>query len=319
MLLNKVVGAILTDFVAAQDLSNEYASQISRKYKQYRDSKENILNNFDAPASLLKEIDLELKFAVTDLNYETYGLDIEETWDNCQKIAEKAVEYVIGPMQGQIRRVISELEQYLPSQPQTTGITRPQELTRGQQSQREEIAEIQDIWRKVSENLNNDQFKESVNKKITQKLFKTCKGLFLRGRESIDIKNVRDIVEEKLKEGILEHPDIKEAIKSTQEIAIRVNPDANVQRFAEQQFAEELSQAIRRDADEEGTIVNQTNVRKLIQKLPGVLANLDVMITPSFLRELPIETISSLKITVQMDSYQWVLTETGESLNKAKR
>lgn len=306
MLLSKVVGAILTDFVTAQDLSNEYASQISRKYKQYKDSKENILNNFDVPASVLKEIDLELKFAVTDLNDESYGLDVEETWGNCQDIADKAVTSVIRPLQDVIHNVISAvLPTLLTSQQQPT----PEVQSRETNLRRE----IEGIWTKVSNNLNNDKFKEYLKKKITQKLFKTCKGQFLRGREGIDIEIVKEIVRDKLQEGILKHPDIQEAIKSTQEIATMIDTTANVRGYVQQ-----MTTAISRIPENTDNI-NERNVRKLIQKLPGVVPHADIMITPSFLRELPIEIISSLKITVQMDSYKWALTETGESLNKAKR
>jgi hypothetical protein len=310
MLLSKVVAAILMDFVTAQDLSNEYASQISRKYKQYRDSKDNILNNFDAPASVLREIELELKFAIMDLNeVRSYGLDIEETWANCRKIADEAVDYSIYQMQPLIERLISELPEPAPA-PISTILPSAEPSEPPPSSPR---TELRNLWGEIRRKLlERDDFVESAKRIVYQKLFKVSKSLFLRGRD-IDVSNVREIVQEKLKEGILEHPDLQKAIKKTQEIVSRGNPELsnqvynNIQEHAQEIFAQAANEK-----------VNEENVSTLIQQLPEVLPQTDVMVTPDFLSELPVGILSSLKITAQMDGYQWTITETSENLSRVK-
>ena len=304
MLLSKVVSAILTDFIAAQDLSNEYASQISRKYKQYRDGNENILNNFDAPASLLKEVDLDLKFSVAGLNDDSYSLDIEETWNNCEKLASEAVKYVIPRIQALIERIIPEIPRLVGTEGASQSIDNSTAETNNS------TIEVQGIWREVKNNLEKEEFIDSVKKKVYQKLFKTGKGLFLRGRESIEFETVKEIVKEKLQEGILDHPDFQESVKSTQEILPQVRRDqilTYIKDNTENIFTE--------TAD---ATVTERAVRTLLRKFAGVASHADVMLTPSFLRELPIETVSSLRLTAEMERYKWALTETGESLNKAK-
>ncbi|MGD1701667.1 hypothetical protein [Dapis sp. BLCC M229] len=309
MLLRKVVSAILVDLVSAQDLSNEYASQISRKYKQYRNSKENILNNFDAPASVLKEIDFDLKFGFTDLIDAGLGLDVEITWGNCRDIAEESVKEAIKQMQNFLSTEAIEAIGNLisPAQPQGR-ITLSAEA---QESDRDkDRREITEKWNKIHDNLDNEEYLESVTQMITQKLFKTCKSIFLRGRESIDIETVKTIVQDKLQEGVLKHPDIQEAIQDTQERAKIYSSEANVPEYVQERAQEIFSNTAAQTKERE--------VRKLIQKLPGIVPHADIMITPSLLRELPIETLSSLTMTVKMDSYTWTITERGESLHKAK-
>lgn len=312
MLLSKVVSAILIDFVTAQDLSNEYASQISRKYKQYRDGKENILNNFDAPASILKEIDLELKFAVTDLTNISYGLDVEKTWEQCRNLTKEAVDSAIKEIKSLLTTIISEISDLQGSEQTSGAILTESEPPKSQQSNNQEI--LRDTWIEVRQNLNDPDFIDSVNKRIYQKLFKTIKSLFLRGHENIKINTVKSIIEEKLLEGICEHPDFQEAIKSTQEIVMGSNSESS----------ERITTEIRnRSRQMFNQIVNNTvderDVRTLIQKLPEGVPHAEVMMTPGFLRELPIEAISSLKIKAEMERYQWTASETGDHLHKVKK
>lgn len=312
MLLSKVVAAILIDFVIAQDLSNEYASQISRKYKQYRDSKDNILNNFDAPASVLREIELELKFAIMDLNEViSFGLDVEETWGNCRKLADEVVNYSIRQLQPLIETLILELPDPQP-QPASTSSILPRAET-SEPPQTTPRTELQNLWGEIRRNLlERDDFVESVKRKVYQKLFKVSKSLFLRGRD-IDVSSVREIVQDKLEEGIFKHPDLQEAVKKTEKIVSRVNAVTPNQVYdAIQSRAQEIFEQA---ANEK---VNDENVSTLIQKLPEMLPQTDVMVTPDFLRELPIGILSSLKITAQMEGYQWTITETSENLSRVK-
>ena len=310
MLLSKVVAAILIDFVIAQDLSNEYASQISRKYKQYRDSKDNILNNFDAPASVLREIELELKFAIIDLNEAmSFGLDVEETWGNCRNIADEVVNYSIRQMQPLIERLISELPEPEPA-PSNSILPTTETSASPPSSLR---TELQTLWREISKNLlERDDFVESVKRKVYQKLFKVSKSLALRERD-IDVTSVREIVQDKLEEGIFKHPDLQKAIKKTQEIVSRGDPEvsnrvyASIQEHAKEIFAQAATEK-----------VNDEDVSTLIQKLPERLPQTEVMVAPDFLSELPVGILSSLKITAQMDGYQWTITETSENLSRVK-
>ncbi|MDJ0599819.1 MAG: hypothetical protein QNJ37_13365 [Crocosphaera sp.] len=309
MLLRKIVSAILVDLVSAQDLSNEYASQISRKYKQYRNSQENILNNFDAPASLLKEIDFDLKFGFTDLIDAGLGLDVEITWGNCRDLAEESVKEAIKEMQDFLREdAIEAIGNLISSEPRGVGIT---DRIEEQESERDkDRREITDEWNKIHENLDKEEYLESVTQMITQKLFQTCKSIFLRGGESIDIDTVKTIVQDKLQEGVLKHPDIQETIQDTQERAKKYDPNAKVP-----SYVQNTSQEIFENTVEQ---IQQREVRQLIQKLPGIVPHADIMIAPSLLRELPIEILSSLTMRVTMDSYTWTITERGESLHKAK-
>lgn len=70
MQLSKVVGAILNDLSKAQDLANDYSSQLSHKYKkkQVENKDDNILSNFQVPAVVLREISFDLKFVIKEIN-----------------------------------------------------------------------------------------------------------------------------------------------------------------------------------------------------------------------------------------------------------
>jgi len=314
MLLSKAVAALLIDFVAAQDLSNEYASQISRKYKQYRDSRDNILNNFDAPASVLKEIELDLKFSIVDLNeVMSYGLDVEETWGNCRELAGEVIDNSIPLIKAEIDTVISELR---PSPPESPRVGSSQPLVRSapvESSQEDPITQLEDIWIEVRQNLSTNKFTDTAKRKIYQKLFKVGKSSFLRGRENLDVYDVRGIVRDKLQEAVFEHPDFQEAIRRSQETLNQANVQESERIY--HNFRDRFRYLFSQIAEQ---TINEGQVRGLIQKLPEITPQADVMVTPDFLRELPIETLSSLKVTVEMEGYQWTITETSESLSKAK-
>ncbi|NES90643.1 hypothetical protein, partial [Okeania sp. SIO2B9] len=154
MLLRKVVSAILTDFVGAQDLSNEYASQISRKYKQYRNGKENILNNFESPVSLLKEIDLELKFTIIDIDeISSDALDIEESWGNCRNIADEVIKPVIREMQALIGTILQDIPGLVSSDDQIRSTLLETDAPEDRQNTR--VQNLQNLWSSIRNNLDN--------------------------------------------------------------------------------------------------------------------------------------------------------------------
>ena len=96
MQLSKVVGAILNDLSEAQDLANEYSSQLSYKYKknQVVDNHENVLSNFQVPSAVLCEINLDLKFLIKEINVDGFTLDFEQTQKNCDTKARKIVKHL---------------------------------------------------------------------------------------------------------------------------------------------------------------------------------------------------------------------------------
>lgn len=92
MQLSKVVGAILNDLSMAQDLANEYSSQLSYKYRKSEHGKDrNILSNFRVPSTVLSEISLELKFVIQEITSDTLSLDIEKTQQTCDDLATRCV------------------------------------------------------------------------------------------------------------------------------------------------------------------------------------------------------------------------------------
>lgn len=314
MLLRKVIGSILVDLVTAQDLSNEYASQISRKYKQYRNSNENLLNNFEAPASVLKEIEFELAFALTDLYDRGIGFDVEMTWESCQQLATKIVKEATDEMKAMLEEflVSEQLDNWL-NERRPSSAQEARELARSKEST---IQSISQRWNKVAQKLKDETYMESVIQIITQKLFKTCKELCLRGNDTISLEKVKDIVKDKLREGLWKHPDIQSSIQYTYDLAGEFT--GNFQQIKEDvtyYLNEQVGQAFDKVKDK----LHEKDVRELIQQYSGVVPHAEIMMKPSLLRELPTQTLSSLKMTVKMDSYKWSITEQGESLHKAQR
>jgi len=121
MLLSQLVAAILNDLTTAQDLANEYSSQLSRKYNKYESEKDNILGNFQVPSGILQEIELDLRFAVEKLNENKTALDIEGTQAKCMEFATGIVN---EPLE-EVKKVIRALN-IPPRTAETT--TTPQDL-----------------------------------------------------------------------------------------------------------------------------------------------------------------------------------------------
>ncbi|MDJ0658198.1 MAG: hypothetical protein QNJ42_01775 [Crocosphaera sp.] len=321
MLLRKVIGSILVDLVTAQDLSNEYASQISRKYKQYRNSNENLLNNFEAPASVLKEIEFELAFALTDLYDKAIGFDVEMTWARCQELATEMVDKATDEMQAKLAEFLksNKLNYWLNERTAAS----PTDESDLEQSKQSTIQNIKNQWNKVREQLKNEEYMKSVIQIITQKLFKTCKELYLRGNHQISLEEVKKVVEEKLLEGILKHPDIQHSIQYTYDQAedFYRQAEALPENFKaiKQDIIYTLNDEVKKAFSKVKDNLAESKTRELIQQYAGVVPHAEIMMKPSFLRELPSQSISSLKMTVKMDSYKWSITEQGESLHKAQR
>ena len=97
MQLSKVVGAILNDLSKAQDLANDYSSQLSHKYKkkQVENKDDNILSNFQVPAVVLREISFDLKFVIKEINLDGFALDVDKTLGKCDEIGRTAVKNLL--------------------------------------------------------------------------------------------------------------------------------------------------------------------------------------------------------------------------------
>lgn len=305
MLLSKLVGAILNDLTTAQDFANEYSSQLSRKYKKFEDEKENILSNFQVPAGILQEIELDLKFAVESLE-DCSALDIEETRENCEEIARKAAKSAVQ----KLTKFIDDLG--IPARRTETATTQAGEIPPLISQQQPETstssvenqqAEVIKFWQSTKKNLSDPKFAKFLQTIISQELFDRGKGLYLRAARVTEA-DVKTIIEDKLEDGIIGHHDIQELLNQTQEIFDR-DPE---------EIRDHLRSLFTQVADD---VVNRKDIRELITLMPGV-CNTNIVVNSSALKEIPIDMVSSLKIKAHLDNYRWMITETSQSLQKVK-
>ncbi|MBN3940007.1 sigma-70 family RNA polymerase sigma factor [Nostoc sp. NMS9] len=60
-----------------------------------------------------------------------------------------------------------------------------------------------------------------------------------------------------------------------------------------------------------------TSVKSLLVMMPGV-PNADIIVNPLALKDLPIDMVSTLKIKAGLENYRWMISESGQSLQKVK-
>ena len=305
MLLSQLVSSILNDLTRAQDLANEYSSQLSHKYKKFEDGKDNTLSNFQVPVGTLQKIELDLKFAVKSLE-DSSTLDVEETRENCDDIARKAVKLVIEG----ITKFMDEL-----------GITsRTPETTTGQIAETVPLVPLQPVessmstsekrrhdllnfWQSVKANIRDQKFAKFLQRNISQSLFERAKNIYLRSSRVTEA-DIKEIIADKLEDGVIGHEDIQDLLEETQEV---FNRDP-----------EEIRDRLRRLFNEvANTVVSKQDAKELITLMPGG-SNANIIVNPDELKEIPQEMISSLRISAQLDNYKWMIAETSQSLEKVQ-
>ncbi|MEY3256668.1 MAG: hypothetical protein RLZZ29_1803 [Cyanobacteriota bacterium] len=305
MLLSQLVSSILNDLTRAQDLANEYSSQLSHKYKKFEDGKDNTLSNFQVPVGTLQKIELDLKFAVQSLE-DSSTLDVEETRENCDEIARKAVKLVIEG----ITKFMDDLGIANRSPDTATGqiaevvpLVPPQPVESSMSSVEKRRHDLLNFWQSVKANIRDQKFAKFLQRNISQSLFERAKNIYLRSSRVTEA-DIKEIIADKLEDGVLGHEDIQDLLEETQEV---FNRDP-----------EEIRDRLRRLFNEvANTVVSKQDAKELITLMPGG-SNANIIVNPDELKEIPQEMISSLKISAQLDNYRWMIAETSQSLQKVQ-
>ncbi|MBD2569838.1 hypothetical protein [Anabaena lutea] len=305
MLLSKLVSSILNDLTTAQDLANEYSSQLSHKYKKFEDGKENTLSNFQVPVGMLQAIEFDLKFAIQTLE-DSSTLDIEQTRQNCDEIARKAVKQAIEAVikfMGELgitnRIPETETGQITTVAPLVSRTESESSISNEEKKRRDVI----NFWQSVKENMRDRKFAKFLQKIIAQELFERGKNLYLRNSRVTEA-NVKEIIADKLEDGVIGHEDIQELLEQTQEIFNRDTED--IRNRLRQLFNEVAN-----------SVVSRRDTKELITLMPGG-SNANIIVNPTELKELPPEMISSLRIKAQLDNYRWMISESSQSLQKVQ-
>ncbi|MBD2629252.1 hypothetical protein [Trichormus variabilis] len=305
MLLSKLVSSILNDLTTAQDLANEYSSQLSHKYKKFEDGKENTLSNFQVPVGMLQAIEFDLKFAIQTLE-DSSTLDIEQTRHNCDEIARKAVKQAIEAVitfMGELgitnRIPETETRQITTVAPLVSRTESESSISNEEKKRRDVI----NFWQSVKENMRDRRFAKFLQKIIAQELFERGKNLYLRNSRVTEA-NVKEIIADKLEDGVIGHEDIQELLEQTQEI---FNRDTEEIRSRLRQLFNEVA----------NSVVSRRETKELITLMPGG-SNANIIVNPTELKELPPEMISSLRIKAQLDNYRWMISESSQSLQKVQ-
>lgn len=304
MLLSQLVSSILNDLTRAQDLANEYSSQLSHKYKKFEDGKDNTLSNFQIPVGTLQKIELDLKFAVQSLE-DSSTLDVEETRENCDEIARKAVKLVIEG----ITKFMDELG-ITNRRPETaTGLSEvvplvpPPQVESSMSSLEKRRQDLLDFWQSVKTNIRDQKFAKFLQRNISQSLFERAKNIYLRSSRVTEA-DIKEIIADKLEDGVIGHEDIQDLLEETQEV---FNRDP-----------EEIRDRLRRLFNEvANTVVSRRDTKELITLMPGG-SNANIIVNPDELKEIPQEMISSVRISAQLDNYRWMIAETSQSLQKVQ-
>jgi hypothetical protein len=289
----------------AQDLANEYSSQLSHKYKKFEDGKDNTLSNFQVPVGTLQKIELDLKFAVQSLE-DSSTLDVEETRENCDEIARKAVKLVIEG----ITKFMDDLGIANRSPDTATGqiaevvpLVPPQPVESSMSSVEKRRHDLLNFWQSVKANIRDQKFAKFLQRNISQSLFERAKNIYLRSSRVTEA-DIKEIIADKLEDGVLGHEDIQDLLEETQEV---FNRDP-----------EEIRDRLRRLFNEvANTVVSKQDAKELITLMPGG-SNANIIVNPDELKEIPQEMISSLKISAQLDNYRWMIAETSQSLQKVQ-
>jgi hypothetical protein len=116
---------------------------------------------------------------------------------------------------------------------------------------------------------------------------------------------VKKIILDVLQKGVIAHEDFKKLLEVTKKAFNKTDQDIeNIRKTIES-----LCLAI---ADKYS---NGTYVKSLLVVMPGV-PNADIIVNPTALKDIPIDMVSTLKLKAGLQSYRWMLAESGQSLQK---
>ena len=190
MQLRKVVGAVLNELSAAQDVANEYSRQLSEKYKkgQVVDEKDNVLSSFPVPSAVIGGVILDLKFVIKEINSDDLVLDVDKTQAKCQEIGRKSAEMFLGSSEEFVKKIEKE------------GVTRPSA---------EEPNALLKVFR---EEIGDKAFFQRLAVVVSQDLFRLCQSFFDRGNNltlpdithTIDATIQRELIAVEKKSGLLD-------------------------------------------------------------------------------------------------------------------
>jgi hypothetical protein len=305
MLLSQLVAAILNDLTTAQDLANEYSSQLSRKYNKYESEKDNILGNFQVPSGILQEIELDLRFAVEKLNENKTALDIEGTQAKCMEFATGIVNEPLEEVKKVIRALnIPPRTAETTTTPQAIAPLIPSEQTEPLQPNNEREEAIK-YWQELDLKLEGDASRNSLITLMNESLFEQGKKQYLRNKKWVTESDLKKIILDVLQKGVIAHEDFKKLLEVTKKAFNKTDQDIeNIRKTIES-----LCLAI---ADKYS---NGTYVKSLLVVMPGV-PNADIIVNPTALKDIPIDMVSTLKLKAGLQSYRWMLAESGQSLQK---
>ncbi|NES92028.1 MULTISPECIES: hypothetical protein [Okeania] len=277
MQLSKVVGAILNDLSEAQDLANEYSSQLSRKYQKNRDTdtddNDNVLTNSEVPSALIKEISLDLKFIINDIKSDGFTIDVDKTQENCRKIAETIVKELIPKINKTIKTLINKANKFSTDNLDPARVTK--NIVTPEFRNRLESISYLDLFRLchrtfMSENdLSESEIKNSITKKLEDELFKQ--------------ENIKILLE-------VEEPDNPQEVKLVKD--------------TKEQFQEDCLSSV------DAALQEINDIQTVIQKIKGT-PKTEVIINPRVLMKVPKEVIQSLQITAKYDDYKWTIWGVG--------
>jgi hypothetical protein len=294
------VSAIVHDLTTAQDLANEYSSQLSQKYKKLENEKDNILSNFKVPSGKLHAIEIDLKFAVQTLETNSSRLDIEKSQENCSKVADEVAKLTIESLESFTSDILINSPTLLATVQASTISPLVSPPTSNQEQEKKKIL---DNWQSIKNNILDPQYAEFIQTTIFEALFEQVKRFHLRGT-SPNEADVRENIVQQLEYCTIEHEDIQEILENTQKAFNRNK--------------EEIRSHLRGLFDNiVQTVVTSKTTQELIAFMPGVY-DANIVVNPTELKELPIEMVSSIKISAALDNYRWIIDEKSQSLQKVE-
>ncbi|MDZ8188023.1 MAG: hypothetical protein RMX96_24620 [Nostoc sp. ChiSLP02] len=310
MLLNQLVSAILNDLTRAQDLANEYSSQLSRKYNKYQSEKDNLLDNYQVPSGILHEIELDLKFAIETLsqNKLTFDLDNIGTYDNCERLAKE----IITEAKTEIKELINHIGVPQSSSETTVSLSSLPTLTSREQSQssdpQDERQQAIKFWHGLKTQLEEKEYIQFYITKLTEFIFHEGKNEFSRSKKWISETDLKDIIYEALYELVIDNDDFSYLLKTTKEAFNKTDEEI-------EQWNIHLATKFHEIAKKYST---SPASKSLLVQLSGI-PNTEIIVAPSVLKDIPIEMISTLKIKAGLQSYRWIIGEGGtQNLQKVK-
>ncbi len=309
MLLSQLVSAILNDLARAQDLANEYSSQLSRKYNKYESEKDNLLDNYQVPSGILHEIEFDLKFAIEKLsqNKSSSDLDIVGTYDKCKNFAKIIIDKSIEEIKGLIREigVPQNLSGATVTPPAIPTLT-PSGQSESSVSENNQEKTIQ-FWQKLNEQLEDKEYVQFYIKTLTEFIFDLGKKEYSRSKKWIIEDELKQIIDEALEVLVIENKDFNELLSATKQAFGKSDEDIN-----------KYKQYLKSKFEEVANKWSSSKEAKDMLVQISVIPNTDIIVNPSILKDIPVEMISSLKIKAGLQSYRWIIGETGQTLQKVK-